>query len=571
MAYPWYREGTITLTNGSATVAGTTTGWGNPAFAREGDALWVKIDGVLTPVEEIASVGSNTELTLRDTWEGDTIEDAEYAIVYGSLARISVASLSYDIATFTRSIIAFIAGSGAPDNGEGENGWGYIDEAAFDYYRKEDGVWVLKGSLLGDTGPAGPSYAATSTSSVAIGFGAKSFATQVGLPYLPGVRLRLSSDANPTTHYIEGVVASYDDETGALVVTSDRAIGSGSRADWSIHIAGDVGSTGATGASFAAASTTSLAIGTGSKAFTVAAGLAYVAGQRVRASSAADLGNHMEGVIASYAGTTLTVTVDRTSGSGTFADWSIGLIGAVGATGRGYMATSATSRTIGDGLMSFTTQENLAYTEGARVRFSSAANPNTHYMEGLVDSYSGTALAVIFDYYKGSGARADWLINLAGDKGDAAYAASSTTSNTIGVGTKTFTIAAGLAYLPGTRVRFASAAGVLSFMEGVVTSYSGTTIIVSVDKFGGSGSRADWNVSVAGQPGIDGLGAGTVNSALGGIELASAGAAVQLTDTGVTPGTYSNPAMTVDAKGRITAIESTSLEDPVAMAIVFGA
>jgi hypothetical protein len=71
------------------------------------------------------------------------------------------------------------------------------------------------------------------------------------------------------------------------------------------------------------ASTTSLAIGTGSKAFTTAGSLTFVNGMRCRAVSATGAGaNWMEGTV-SYSGTTLTMTVDVVSGSGTLADWTI--------------------------------------------------------------------------------------------------------------------------------------------------------------------------------------------------------------------------------------------------------
>ena len=90
------------------------------------------------------------------------------------------------------------------------------------------------------------------------------------------------------------------------------------------------------------ASTTSLAIGTGSKAFTVASGLGYVAGQRVRAVSATGGGaNYMEGVIASYSSTTLTVTVDAIGGSGTLADWTIYALPVAQVTSTGFMLTTA--------------------------------------------------------------------------------------------------------------------------------------------------------------------------------------------------------------------------------------
>jgi hypothetical protein len=85
------------------------------------------------------------------------------------------------------------------------------------------------------------------------------------------------------------------------------------------------------------------------------------------------------------------------------------------------------------------------------------------------------------------------------------YVATSVTSLAIGTGSKTFTTQAGLAYLTGNRVRAASAADGTNFMEGLVTSYSGTTLVVSIDLIGGSGTKTDWNIGLAGQQGIQGL------------------------------------------------------------------
>ena len=91
-----------------------------------------------------------------------------------------------------------------------------------------------------------------------------------------------------------------------------------------------------------ASSTTSLAIGTGSKAFTVSAGLGFVAGDWVHATSNANpTVNYMNGPIASYSSTTMTVTVDNIGGSGTLSDWTIRKSGTQGATG----ATGSTGST----------------------------------------------------------------------------------------------------------------------------------------------------------------------------------------------------------------------------------
>jgi len=81
-------------------------------------------------------------------------------------------------------------------------------------------------------------------------------------------------------------------------------------------------------------STTSIAIGAGSKIFTVGANLSLSAGQFILiASDASPTVNYMWGTIASYSGTTLTVTVAAIGGSGTLADWTMYLTGERGTTG----------------------------------------------------------------------------------------------------------------------------------------------------------------------------------------------------------------------------------------------
>jgi signal peptidase I len=187
----------------------------------------------------------------------------------------------------------------------------------------------------GSTGATGPGYLATSTTSVSMAIGSKTFTTQAGLAYLANDRVRVS---NSSSNYMEGVVTAYTSTT--LTVSVDRFVGSGTFASWNIGLAGDVGPTGnngtngingTNGAGYTATSTTSVAIGTGAKAFDTQAGLAYLPNVRVRVADSSS--NYMEGVVASYTGTTLTVTVDRVVGSGTFASWNIGVAGDVGAQG----------------------------------------------------------------------------------------------------------------------------------------------------------------------------------------------------------------------------------------------
>ncbi|MEO6923174.1 MAG: hypothetical protein ABI142_05060, partial [Bryocella sp.] len=95
------------------------------------------------------------------------------------------------------------------------------------------------------------------------------------------------------------------------------------------------GGGGSAGPGYLATSATSLAIASsGSVSFTTQAGLAYSAGGRVRATSTA-AGDWMEGVVSSYSGPTLAVTMDLSSGSGTHADWNINLAGEPGSGGGG--------------------------------------------------------------------------------------------------------------------------------------------------------------------------------------------------------------------------------------------
>ncbi|MBR7747464.1 hypothetical protein [Undibacterium baiyunense] len=73
---------------------------------------------------------------------------------------------------------------------------------------------------------------------------------------------------------------------------------------------------------------------------------------------------------------------------------------------------------------------------------------------------------------------------------------SSTTSLTIGTGSKTLTVGTGLGYAVGMPLKIPSAANVANFMKGVVTAYnSGTgSLTVNVASIGGSGTFADWAV-----------------------------------------------------------------------------
>lgn len=73
-------------------------------------------------------------------------------------------------------------------------------------------------------------------------------------------------------------------------------------------------------------SASSLAIGTGTKTFTVQPNLSYSAGTTCRAQDATpNPANYMEGPVLSYTGTTLVINVTNAGGSGTLAAWNINI------------------------------------------------------------------------------------------------------------------------------------------------------------------------------------------------------------------------------------------------------
>ena len=450
----WYRAGTVEATNGSATVTGTLT-----AFlmnVKVGDLWAPDADG---RGYEVTAVNSNTEIEIAPDYAGSTGSGKAYGIARISPNWNSVSELSVSLADILSTQQSILTSTGVPDNSLGQDGDVCFRQDEPEYYTKESGAWVLVTELTGPPGPGGPSYQATSTSSVTIGTGSKSFTVETGRGYSTGQWLRATYDAS---NYVEGPVVSYDSGTGALIINvlTGRAIGSGTYEAWNINICGDPGPAN------------SLVVGS------------------------VTTGNPGTNAIVQITGTAPSQTVNFTIPRG-----NVGNTGAQGPQG-----------------------------------------------EQGIQGVQGVA---------GPG-----------------YAGTSATSLTIGVGSKSLTATTGLGFVPGARARLASAANVANYMEGQVTAYSSSTgaMSVLVDLVGGSGTRTDWVISLAGQPG---LGTGTVSSATGGIETISGGAAVQLTDTTVTPGSYGAsgavPVISVDQKGRITGLATASIEDPVAMAIVFGA
>lgn len=74
----------------------------------------------------------------------------------------------------------------------------------------------------------------------------------------------------------------------------------------------------------------------------------------------------------------------------------------------------------------------------------------------------------------------------------------STTSNSIGTGSKTFTTQTGLGFAAGQAVRIQDNASLSNYMLGTISSYTTATgsLVVTVDSTAGSGTIADWSISL---------------------------------------------------------------------------
>ena len=81
----------------------------------------------------------------------------------------------------------------------------------------------------------------------------------------------------------------------------------------------------------------------------------------------------------------------------------------------------------------------------------------------------------------------------------------STTSFTIGTGSKTFTVTNTGAYIAGNRVRIVDTSNATNYMEGAITALTAnTSITVLVDVVNGSGTISSWAFSVSGNVGPQG-------------------------------------------------------------------
>lgn len=106
----------------------------------------------------------------------------------------------------------------------------------------------------------------------------------------------------------------------------------------------------------------------------------------------------------------------------------------------------------------------------------------------------------------------------------------SSTSLTIGTGSKVFTVSSGKQFQAGMFISAVSQANNANYMHGQVSSYSGTTLTINVLDIGGSGTLSDWNIAVSGSQGPQGA-----TGASGSVPVAAGAGTVDAITANFTP------------------------------------
>ena len=137
------------------------------------------------------------------------------------------------------------------------------------------------------------------------------------------------------------------------------------------------------------------------------------------------------------------------------------------------------------------------------------SGPEVSLYEVISPAYPGSVPAATAvtntTYYRKIGGGA------AGPRGDtgsagltSTMAVSSSTSNTIGTGSKTFTFSSvpNLGWALGLRLRVYNDA--THYMEGIITSFLATTVTITIDYIVGTGTFTTWFLGIAGDRGSTG-------------------------------------------------------------------
>lgn len=294
VAFSTYSTGAVTIAAGATIVTGIGTGW-TETDVLSGDLIQIDTD---QPIE-VSDLTDSTHLTLWAPWAGANKTSAAYKIIKKSPKRFNASQTMIAVSDIVADLesdeyyVRVKSTETVPNPSRGKEDQYALQSSSGKLWVKNGGAWVYLGIYKG-----------------------------LGLP-LPW---------NGATAYNAFDVASVGGSSYVCILAHTNHAPPNATYWTPLASIGPQGIQGIQGVGYGGTSATSLSIGTGSKVFTdVAAGLAYQVGNYIRASSGADGSNFMEGYLAYYVGNTMGVTVVKTGGGGTHADWSFATAGSPGA------------------------------------------------------------------------------------------------------------------------------------------------------------------------------------------------------------------------------------------------
>jgi hypothetical protein len=426
MTFSTYSTGTVSVSANGTVVTGTGTIWSG-INVRPGDLI--QIGSVLTFVSDV----TDTTHLVIPAFSGSSVSGSAYTAFQSSPLRFAGGQAMADV----EALVAVLNGMGTiyavsgsvPDPSIGSNGQYALktNTSTWQLWLKVSGAWVLQSTPVGTTNRG----AWSST----LAYAANDIVTYSGSAYL--CYLGNTNIVPPNATYWAVLGAKGDaGATGATGPQGATGAAGGSGIQGATGAPGATGGQGPAGTPAVVTGTSSSAVGIsiGAKSFTTQAGMNFIAGQRLRISSA-DASQVLIGPVTSYSGTTLTIFADDAIGTGTNGAWNIaiagerGFTGATGATGpqgvqgikgdTGAAAvvtgTSISALSVSIGLKTFVTQAGVQWIVGNRLRAVNAGGDRV--MVGLVTAYSGTSLSIYADTIQGVGSDNTWNIGIAGEVG----------------------------------------------------------------------------------------------------------------------------------------------------------
>ncbi len=179
----------------------------------------------------------------------------------------------------------------------------------------------------------------SATSILVSGSGDVALTVAANKTFARGQPIRIARTSDPAAVWMTGTCLDYAPGTGVLTVKRSDALGSGTYADWTVSVDGGAGPEGPAGPIgttplIATSTTATLTIQLGATpSFVTAADLPLLPGGFVLMTATADPTKWMAGQIATKSGTTLTVDVQATNGTGSHAGWTVQLVGPRGIQG----------------------------------------------------------------------------------------------------------------------------------------------------------------------------------------------------------------------------------------------